>query len=641
MKKKFLVIIFGIFNVHLFAQNTEKEEIEIQEVVVTATRTERKLKDVPIITSVISSKMIEKSNLMNFKDFLEQELAGINFEKHGNTAAINMMGLGAKYILFLVDGERMAGETLDNIDYSRININNIERIEVVKGATSSLYGSNAMGGVINIITKNPKQKFDANISARYGSFNEFNGNVFLGTKQKWGTASISASYKRKDPYILKDKTPILYHYDNGKVVQNPLGHTYIAGYFDYGVNPKASIYITPKMRLDLSSNYYLQERNTGDEEAKKLRNQFTDFSNSAKLNIQLSESKNLNLSANYGIYEKYDRYLFLNSKNKNYENTIWRASAIYDQKIGKKHSLILGGELLSESLFSFMLNNDKKDAQTYSVFAQQEWNIVPKFTLVAGGRYDYHSGFDGHFTMRFSGMYRLNEKITLRGGYAGGFRSPSLKELFTDWAHSYAGNFRISGNTALKVEKSQNFNLSSEVNFQKFNMTFVGQYSHIKDKITTQWQGRSILQYQNLENAKIMSAEVLASYRFNDLFLKGGYVFSHDFNEKQQQVRPHTITARAEFTPYFMGKYAPSISFSGKYFSGVDIYSTDYRAGQYKVHYNPYSIWRVGLHFDLPSSFQITAGIDNIFDYQPKYSGFHTSISAGRTYFVGIRWKSF
>lgn len=646
MKKFFLITALSVLGAYLYAQNTKKEEIEIQEVVVTATRTTRKLKDVPITTSVISSKTIEKSNFVNFKDFLEQEITGLNFENHANTANINMMGLGAKYVLFLIDGERMAGETLDNVDYNRINISNIERIEIVKGAASSLYGSNAIGGVINIITKKPKRGLDANISARYGSFNETNGNVFVGTQQEWGMASISASYKSKDPYLLKDKAPVSYIYDDGRVVQNSLGQTIIAGYFDYGVNPKASINITPKIRLDLSSSYYFKERNTGDTEAKRVRAQYTDFSNAGKLNVQLSENKNLSISASYGIYEKFDRYLLLKSKEKNYENTIWRASAIYDQKIGKKHSLILGGEFLSEELLSFMFSSadGKKDAQTYSIFTQQEWEIVPKFTLVTGGRYDYHSEFNGHLTLRLSGMYRWNDNITLRGGYAGGFRSPTLKELYTDWYHPYGGGFHISGNTGLKVEKSHNFNLSSDINLKKLNITFVGQYSYIKDKITTQWQeqSRDTLRYVNLENAKIISTEISASYRMlkDNLFLKGGYSFSHDFNQKQQQIRPHTITARAEYTPNFIGKYAPTISFSGKYFSGLDIYTTDFESKEYRVHYNPYSIWRLGLNFNLPLSLQMSAGIDNIFDYQPKSAGFYTSTSPGRTYFVGLKWSA-
>ena len=97
-----------------------------------------------------------------------------------------MMGFGGKYVLFLIDGERMAGETFDNIDYNRINLEDIERIEIIKGASSSLYGSNALGGVINIITKNAKKSFEGDLSYQYETIESHKANISIGSKQRWG-----------------------------------------------------------------------------------------------------------------------------------------------------------------------------------------------------------------------------------------------------------------------------------------------------------------------------------------------------------------------------------------------------------------------------------------------------------------------
>lgn len=132
-----------------------KEDIlHLNEVTVTGTRTPKLLKDAPVITRVISSEQIKKINAVTVKDLLEIELPGLEFTRQmdGQTA-INMQGMSGKYVLFLIDGERMAGETLNNVDYNRLNTENIERIEIVRGASSALYGSNAIGGVVNIITK--------------------------------------------------------------------------------------------------------------------------------------------------------------------------------------------------------------------------------------------------------------------------------------------------------------------------------------------------------------------------------------------------------------------------------------------------------------------------------------------------------
>ena len=152
------ILMMGCYSAQ--EHSNSKTETTLQEVVVTATRFQKKLKDVPIPVQVITAEQIRKAQVSNFQDFLENEFSGINFTYDGGSPNINMMGFGGKYVLFLIDGERMAGETFNNIDYDRINMDDIERVEIIKGASSSLYGSNAIGGVINIITKNTKKSLE-------------------------------------------------------------------------------------------------------------------------------------------------------------------------------------------------------------------------------------------------------------------------------------------------------------------------------------------------------------------------------------------------------------------------------------------------------------------------------------------------
>ena len=135
-----------------------EDQFDLGTVVVTGTRTPKLLKDAPIITRVITSEDIKKVNANNVADLLKTELPGIEFTfAMDQQTSINMQGFGGNSVLFLVDGERLAGETLNNVDYDRLNLDNVERIEIVKGAASALYGSNATGGVINIMTKSEKR----------------------------------------------------------------------------------------------------------------------------------------------------------------------------------------------------------------------------------------------------------------------------------------------------------------------------------------------------------------------------------------------------------------------------------------------------------------------------------------------------
>ncbi|MEI3590869.1 MAG: TonB-dependent receptor plug domain-containing protein [Alistipes ihumii] len=139
--------------VEMPALSDDSLTVDMNEVVVTATRTPLPLKNTPVITRVITSRDIERSGAVTLQQALERELAGVEFHQAGYGSSLSFQGLDSRYVLFLLDGERIAGETYGNIDYSRIPLSIVSRIEVVRGASSVLYGSNAMGAVVNVITK--------------------------------------------------------------------------------------------------------------------------------------------------------------------------------------------------------------------------------------------------------------------------------------------------------------------------------------------------------------------------------------------------------------------------------------------------------------------------------------------------------
>ena len=126
---------------------------DMDELVVTATRTPRPIKDAPVLTRVLNRRDIVLSDALNLSDLLGREMPGVEFTYSMNQQVnMNMGGFAGQSVLVLVDGERLAGETMENVDFSRLNLNNVERIEIVRGAQSALYGAGAVGGVINIIT---------------------------------------------------------------------------------------------------------------------------------------------------------------------------------------------------------------------------------------------------------------------------------------------------------------------------------------------------------------------------------------------------------------------------------------------------------------------------------------------------------
>ena len=628
-KKAFFLSLIAI--VPLYGQQKKKEkETEIKEVVVTATRSQKKLKDVPITVQVVTAEDIKKSQSTDFKTFLENEFSGINFTYDGGSPNINMMGFGGKYVLFLMNGERMAGETFDNIDYDRIDIDNIERIEIIKGASSSLYGSNAIGGVINIITKDSKSPLDINAGYLYDSSRDHKANLSIGTKQKWGNLSISSFYKMREPYIITDRIPT-----NG--IYNELN---VAGFTNYGISPKLTFNLSPKINFSLTPGYYFSERNPGTPAGEIVRDRYYNYNLGLKTNIKFNDNQNLIVSGAFDRYDKYDYFRKINEKEKKYENEVWRISSQYNQNLFKKHTLVAGGEVLSEKLLSFMFKNEstggRESAQTYSAFTQQDWVINPAVTIVTGARMDYHSIFKQYFTFRLSGMYKFDETMTIRAGYSGGFRSPTLKELYTNWFHPWGGGFQLMGNKNLRPETSDNFNVSIDFNFKKLNLTFITQYSKIKDKINLRGNIGDTLRYVNFHgNTDVLSSEVSAIYKLNRNFhFKGSYSY-YDIGKRRSENRPHTLTFKAEYIPSAK-YYIPSIIISGKYLSRTKIYDDDSSSF---VSYAPYSIWRLQLASKFPLGFTLTGGINNIFGYTADKVGFYSSVDIGRTFYLGLKWN--
>jgi len=174
MKAKliFLLAVAILFSLNLSQAESQEEEVfNLGQIVVSATKTEHTLGDVPVEVSVITKEEIKDKNIKTVQDALKY-LTGIKINKNcgswGDKGKVEMLGLDSKHILILVDGQRILGGHAASVDLQQIPIEAVERIEVVKGPASALYGSDAIGGVINIITKSAPEKPSVSLSASFG-----------------------------------------------------------------------------------------------------------------------------------------------------------------------------------------------------------------------------------------------------------------------------------------------------------------------------------------------------------------------------------------------------------------------------------------------------------------------------------------
>ncbi len=407
--------------------------------------------------------------------------------------------------------------------------------------------------------------------------------------------------------------------------------------------------------LKSGEDFFFKERNPGGLTGTKIADDYYSYSAGIKGNYKFSKNRNISFSSIYDSYDKYKIYKLLNEKEKNYKNQHISLGLVYNYNWDQGHSLIAGSNYFSDNLLTYMFvsdgSNTQKTAFTYSAFLQQEYVLKTNIVFVGGLRYDFHSEFGSHLSPRISSMVKPFPLLTLRAGYAGGFRSPTLKELHTDWFHPDGGGFQIHGNKDMKAEKSNNYNISAEVDVGRFVFTAMSQYSFIDNMVNTLWLNNDTVIYANIGKAKVLSSEIMITARLlNNVNFKGGYSFIHDNLGSNSVSRPHSVTGSIEQIINIYKHYNSILSLSGKYFSKVDIYGkgllsdssveVENNEGEiYKVKYEAYSIFRLAFSQSLPRKFTINAGINNLLDYKAKFSGFYSSISPGRTYYVELKWR--
>lgn len=315
---------------------------EESQIVVTGSRGERRLKDSTVATEVISRKKIEASGARNAAEVLETQL-GIDVVPFFGGSRVRMLGLDSQYVLILIDGERISGRLNNAVDLSRFKVQNIERIEIVKGASSALYGADAIGGVINLITREADKKLSYEMRTTYGNgsrknFNtegEFNTTANMGFRNEYVSGAVSAGYNKNPGYRLvpnsqattgnayqdlntginltfnpdgkfKGKTRILYQHrdQNGVDVtqskavfdRNNKTHDFLAtGSLEYGFGKRNLI----SFRGNISkweNKYYNNQRGSDELDVKQLNSELTS-QGTVQLDMEASEKHFITVGA--------------------------------------------------------------------------------------------------------------------------------------------------------------------------------------------------------------------------------------------------------------------------------------------------------------------------------------------------------
>lgn len=599
-------------------------------VVVTGTRTPKLLKDAPILTRVISEADIKKVDATNVGELLQAELPGIELSYSMNQqTSLNMSGFGGNSVLFLVDGERLAGETLDNVDYTRLNLDNVGRIEIVKGAASSLYGSNAVGGVVNIISREAKAPWSVNLNGRYGAHREQRYGGAIGFNRGRFSSTTNIQYSSIGAIDLSKGT------DNEEIGD----YSKIYGHSTFNIKERLVFSPAANLKFTARTNYFFRERSSSE----SLKDRYRSFSGGLKGNYGITKDDELELSYSFDQYDKSD-YLVLSGRDvRDYSNVQHTTRALFNHTFADKHILTFGGDYMRDYLMSYQFEDNGSHTQhTSDVFTQFDWNPHKRFNLITGLRFDYFSATKlAHLSPKLALMYKIGN-CSLRGSYAGGFRAPTLKEMYMNF---YMGNiFMIYGNPNLKAESSHNFSLSAEYMKRRHGFTVTGFYNLVDNKITTAWNRELEGQvYTNISPMRVAGVEANATGRYPfGLSWRLSYAYTHEHIGKGEPLlsstRPHSATARLAYDKDWK-HYGLSVVLSGRFLSRftTEVYTnvTSYEETVAQT-YPGYTIWKLSLIQRLGRGVNLTLAVDNLFDYRPDYYYSNSPSTTGMAGSVGV-----
>lgn len=618
-------------------------QFDLDEVVVTGTRTPKFLKDVPIQTRVINAKELAKLDATNVQDLLQQELPGVEFSYAMNQQThLNFSGFGGQGVLFLVDGERLAGETMDDVDFTRLNMDNVERIEIVKGAASALYGSQAAGGVINIITKRSQQPWTLQVNARYAKHNEQRYGASFGLNRKHLNNMLTAHFNRIDNYDVHSAA-------------NPATRIISTVYGDKTLNVGDQLVWSPAENFHLTgrAGYFFRETVRSADQPERYR----DFTGGLRMNWSISERDELQASYAFDQYDKSDYQRITRLDIRDYSNVQNSFRLLYNHSFDGGDVLTVGSDLMHDYLYNINLNGETREQDSWDLFAQYDWRISDEWEVVGALRYDYFSdGKDSHVTPKLNVCYKPLPNLAIRAGYGMGFRAPTLKEKYYNFDMS--GIWIVEGNADLKSEVSHNFNLSAEYTKGRYNLTASAYYNKVRNKLSTSApyfktaaDKLPYLPYANLDDYNVCGGEIGVQAKWDNGFgARLTYAYTKEqmakdkdgnaINNQYIPAREHAFNARLDYDCQLTKRYGLNIGLQGRVLSGVE--NVEYKnyydvsQGTITVEYPAYTIWKLSLVQRIGKAVKVNAALDNLFGYKPKYYYLNSPITDGITFQIGL-----
>lgn len=672
------------------ADNTADSSVKTKDVVVTATKTEAEVKAVPQAVEVIDSEDIQR---MGANDVLTAlSLAdNLNLSRAGMTGnAVSLRGMSTNHTLVLIDGKRQAAEDTDvttNVyALQRLNVSDIDRIEIVRGPSSALYGSEAMGGVINIITKTPTEA-GGKVGVVTSTRNQATYiNVDTGKKGRWST-SFDARFDKIRALTRDANTPLTtvsgtttmngkeydytmstktegtsqsmygmrrtYHlnstYDFENQNQNKLRFD-----FDYMNEDLSSDYADTYIKMQIGKMPFPMFEKWSSKDKKEW---FHNTSKGASVEYtgktgrneyqfrtyynQLEKKSNLiNYPINYpSISNK------LTPMNQTFEPDMdyakyktWVTEAKDTMYIGDNHNLTFGGEYRKLDYEGTRLGGSpigldkvikEKSVNSYAGYIEDMWQVNDKLLLIPSVRFEHNSQFGSETTPKIGATYNINNTWRFKANYGRGYKAPTLSELYMEMHRSMGNDVNVYGNPDLQPEETLSYDFGVEMD----NGTTFGKLTYFNNKVTNLINTQQITKdsddykYVNINKAQINGIEAELGRRFGDRWT---FKVNHNWLDAMDKIENTRLNNRARNMTTFQLIYDDHKPTG---ISAVlwDQFASDYRYNDVNYTYNTVNF---SINKKWSTDFSTYAGVDNIFDkvVDDLYID-------GREWRVGAEWK--
>ena len=656
----------------------KQQRYESPSMVVTATRSRRDIEDVPEPVSVISDKEIQTSGSTRLSEILSEQTGLTLSSDHGT--GIQVQGFSSDYTKIMIDGQPLIGRTAGTLNLDRISVGNVKQVEMVKGPSSALWGSDALAGVINVITKKGQRPLEIGVNSRYATNNTWDVGLNLSTNKNEWTQNVYLNRNSSGGYRLNP---------------NSISQT-VPNYQNYTASYRSSLPLSNMVDLKLQGRYYREEQSSTDHLGEPKNPTLLDgnalqedYSLAPELQFNFGTGWKAHLSHYFSRYRTDTRYHYRKGDSL-YEHTQFdqyynKSELQLNKSWNVKHISTIGSGYKYEQLKAGRYDG-QPSFSSYFIYGQHEWMPSQRWDIIAGLRYYSHSEYASQLSPKLSARYKLSDWLHLRASAGSGFKAPDFRQLFLNFTNPTVGYSVFGSSTVrqhiqqlqergqinqilipldqlneIRAERSWAYNAGIDLypseGLELGINLFLNDVSDMIETapIATKNSGQSIYSYFNLDDVYTRGLEAQLRWQPHSMFeLSAGYQLL-DARRKIEDTRT-VQDDQGEVIEKKFSSYKPMFNRS-KHMANLKLYyfwkAVDVDAnlrGTWHSKYGrrdtngnsyvdsdeyeePYMVWDAALAKSFRNRYTLRLGIDNVLDFTRPSDLSHLS---GRIFYAQI-----